>query len=183
MRVHPLPWPRAYLSVGCIRASIMSRRSSLARTSQSFSVVPIGSLLLSPTVRRDRAFECDMATTKSLCLHRLVATRPADTQSDALKSVAVSTRLWLDGGQERGRSPLPVHRFGVCYHLPRHGPDRKVIRHPAWCTTPEWNTGHRQESSPGGAAAPSASESSFPVRRAGWRWKQRHRPACLLVLP
>src|SRR5262249_1310234 len=78
-----------------------------------------------------------------------------------LRSVAVSTRLRLDGGQERGRSPLPVRRFGVCYHLLRHGPDRKVIRHPAWCTTPEWNTGHRQESSPGGAAVPSASESSF----------------------
>src|SRR5262245_39096341 len=47
-----------------------------------------------------------------------------------LRSVAVSTRLWLDGGQERGRSPLPVRRFGVCCHLLRHGPDRKVIRHP-----------------------------------------------------
>jgi hypothetical protein len=49
-----------------------------------------------------------------------------------VRFVAVSDRLLLDGGQERGRSPLPVRRFGACYHLPRRAPDRMVNRHPAW---------------------------------------------------
>src|SRR5262245_4486015 len=46
--------------------------------------------------------------------------------------VVVSDRLQLDGGQERGRSPLPVRRFGACYHLPRRAPDRMVNLHPVW---------------------------------------------------
>ena len=46
--------------------------------------------------------------------------------------VAVSDRLPPDGGQERGRSPLPVRRFGACYQLPRRAPDRMASRPPAW---------------------------------------------------
>jgi hypothetical protein len=50
----------------------------------------------------------------------------------SVRFVAVSDRLPLVAGQERGRSPLPVRRFGACYHHPQRAPDRTVSRHPAW---------------------------------------------------
>ena len=50
----------------------------------------------------------------------------------SVRFVAVSGRLQLDGGQERGRSPFPVRRSGAGSHFPRRAPARMVSRHPAW---------------------------------------------------
>ena len=62
-----LPWPRAYLTVDTFaRRSCRVVPVPLERAIALRSTHLIRSFLLSPTVRRDRASECDMTATENI---------------------------------------------------------------------------------------------------------------------